>query len=165
MKKATIFGAARMDKNCKEYLDTIEIGKILAKKGYILQNGGYGGVMEASAKGVKEENGKSYGFTCQSFGYTTANKYITETVICLDIFERLKYMINGVDVFIVQVGGIGTLSELFLTLDEIRKLKNPPKVYLIGNYWNWIFSNPIIPQTCKDLLTVIIDINQLELLL
>ena len=36
MKKATIFGAARMDKNSKEYLDTIEIGRILAKTWILL---------------------------------------------------------------------------------------------------------------------------------
>ena len=49
-KCVSIFGAGRMDKNCKEYKETIKIGKILARKEYLLFNGGYGGIMEASAK-------------------------------------------------------------------------------------------------------------------
>lgn len=161
----TIFGAGRMDENCKEYLDTIEIGRIIARKDYRLINGGYGGIMKASAKGITEEGGTSIGYTCATFKRTVANQYITHPIICNDIFHRLDNLLSRSEIFIVQVGGIGTLSELFLLLDESRKKDNPPKIYLIGDCWQWIFDNPMIQKSCKKLLTVVTDVNQLELLL
>lgn len=60
IKKATLFGGAINDTTTKEYLETIEIGKLLAEHGYTLYNGGYGGMMEASAKGMTDKGGSWY---------------------------------------------------------------------------------------------------------
>ena len=45
-KYATLFGGALDITDTTEYLDTICIGHILAEKGYVVKNGGYGGMME-----------------------------------------------------------------------------------------------------------------------
>lgn len=60
---------------------------------------------------------------------------------------------------------MGTLAELFILLDEARKEDTPPPIYLIGDCWQWIFDNPMIQKSCKKLLTVVQDIEQLNLLL
>lgn len=141
MKIAAVFGGARKDQNSKEYQDTILIGNLLALKEYRVKSGGYYGMMEAISKGVSEMNGESIGHTCKSFPTTKGNKYLSKTEPADDIYDRLRMLIEGTDVFILQRGGIGTLSELFLTLDVVRKMKEKPKIILVGTFWNDIMKS------------------------
>lgn len=133
-KKAAIFGGARTSKEV--YDDTVQIGRILTEKNYHLKTGGYGGVMEAAPKGAAGAGGHSTGYTCSIFPSTVANKYINETVVTGSLYERLSHMIEDTDVFVIQLGGIGTLAELFLTMDILRKKKEgAPKIILVGSAW------------------------------
>lgn len=136
-KYATFFGGAINDTTTNEYYDSVLIGELLAENGYILKNGGYRGLMEAVTLGSNNKNGKSIGFTCKSFGNIRGNKYLTEVVVCENIYERLNKLIEDSEIFIVQKGGYGTLSELFLTIDIIRKLPitKRPKIILFGKFW------------------------------
>lgn len=133
---AAVFGGARKDTTSKEYLDTVLIGNLLALKGFKVKSGGYYGIMEAISKGVSEMNGVAIGHTCKSFPTTKGNSYLTETIPANDIYDRLRMLIEGTDVFIIQKGGIGTLTELFLTLDVVRKMKDKPQIILVGSFWN-----------------------------
>ena len=132
-KVAAVFGGGARVTDTKEYLDTVAIGRILAENGYWVKCGGYYGIMEAVSKGVSEVGGTVSGITCKTFPSAVGNKYLTETIVADDIYDRLRYLINGTQLFIVQRGGLGTLSELFLALDIIRKIKkDKPKVILVG---------------------------------
>lgn len=135
---ASVFGGARKDTNSKEYLDTVLIGNLLALKGYKVKSGGYYGIMEAISKGVSEMGGESIGHTCKVFPTTKGNSYLTKTEPADDIYDRLRMLIEKTDIFIIQKGGIGTLTELFLTLDVVRKMKEKPKIILVGDFWNEI---------------------------
>lgn len=136
-KYACFFGGAQNNTDSLEYEESVLIGELLAKKGFIVKNGGYRGLMEAVSKGAYQQGGIVLGYTCKSFGNTEGNVYLTENIICENLFERLEKLISDTDVFIIQKGGIGTLSELFVTLDSIRKLskKERPKIYLLGKHW------------------------------
>ena len=59
--KATvsIIGVSEINKEIER--KAIEIGRLLAKNGYIISCGGLLGVMEAVCKGAKEENGLTIG--------------------------------------------------------------------------------------------------------
>lgn len=141
MKYATFFGGAINDTTTKEYQDSILIGEFLSINGYIVKNGGYRGLMEAVSKGATSNGGESIGYTCHTLGSIKGNQYLTETVPCTDIYNRLRQLIIFSEVFVVQRGGIGTLSELFLLLDEMRKMKTLPKVYLFGEQWFNLFQH------------------------
>lgn len=141
IKYATFFGGAINDTTTKEYSDSILIGELLSSNNYIVKNGGYRGLMEAVSKGVKNNDGYTIGFTCKTFGFTKGNEYLTQTVVCNDIYDRLRDLIKDSEVFIVQRGGIGTLSEMFLLLDEIRKSEIKPIVYVFGEQWKKLFNN------------------------
>ncbi len=161
--KATFFGGAVNDTTTPEYKDSIEIGKILAKYNYEIKNGGYRGLMEAVSLGASSiENSIITGHTVKSFGSIKGNKYLTNTIVCEDIYERLKYLIEDTDIFLVQRGGIGTLSELFLVLDITRKMKNKPLVILYGNIWNnyYIFMQSLNLTT--DNVLVLSTLNRFE---
>ena len=137
MKKATFFGGAINDKTTPEYTDSIEIGKILASYNYEIKNGGYRGLMEAVSMGASTiEDSQITGFTVESFGSVKGNKYLTKTIVCENIYNRLKCLIEDSHIYIVQRGGIGTLSELFLVLDITRKMNVKPLVVLYGNIWD-----------------------------
>lgn len=114
----------------------------------------------ASAVGTEVE-----GFTCATFGFTKGNPYLTKYTIAPDIYHRLRMLISSSDVFIVQVGGIGTLAELCLTLDECRRREKKPLICLIGNHWQWFLDCPLIQDNVKEMVTIVTDVNQLHLLL
>ena len=162
-KIATLFGGARNDRESKEYLDTIEIGKMLAEKGYTVRSGGYGGMMEAVSKGATEVGGHAIGFTCESFRSTKGNKYLTETIPSKDIYDRLRRLIMDSDVFIAQIGGIGTIAEVFLVLDIIRKLENPPKVVLVGLFWHNLMGSVQHLMTDKEKALFVVTDNYLTI--
>jgi hypothetical protein len=141
MKKyATFFGGSYNITDTPEYLDSVKIGEFLAKKKYIIKNGGYRGLMEAVFKGANESSGKVIGYTCELFKSTKGNDYLSETIVCKNIFERLNYLISELSVFIIQKGSFGTMSELFLLLDITRETKVKPDIFIIGEMWNDIFN-------------------------
>jgi len=70
--------------------------------------------------------------------------------VAVDIFDRLRYLIIGSELLIIQKGGLGTLAELFLTLDIIRKEKNKPKVILVGSFWRNIMDAVSVTMSDKE---------------
>lgn len=162
-KIAAVFGGAKNDKNSKEYLDSVLLGQILATKSYQVKTGGYYGIMEAVSKGVFENGGTSIGHTCSTFKTTKGNKYLTETIPAKNIYERLEMLVENTDIFILQKGGIGTLSELFLTIDVVRKLENKPKILLIGEFWEDIMKSvsQFLNNGEESLYEIIYDVNDI----
>lgn len=167
MKKvATLFGGAMNNTETPEYKDTVKIGNLLARSGYHIKNGGYRGMMEAVSKGASE-NKAGYtctGYTCSTFASTKGNKYLTKTVVADDLYDRLRYLIEGTSLFIVQRGGIGTLSEICLALDLIRKKKKEdrPKVILVGLFWVDIFHGLQTILSEKDTEGVVVVKDYIE---
>jgi hypothetical protein len=161
----TFFGGAMNDTTTTQYQETILIGKYLADKNYNIKSGGYRGLMEAISYGasLSENKVKIIGYTCKSFGYTKGNKYLTETIICDNIFDRLNYLITDSSAYIFQIGSIGMLSELFLTLDIYRKIDNKPKIILIGDFWKPIIESLkiIVSEKELNLLTIVSNYNEL----
>lgn len=169
-KYATLFGGAGKNRESKEYKETIQIGSLLTKKGYTIKNGGYGGMMEAVSKGALLEGGRTIGYTCKQIGSEQGNEFLSETIVTKKLYERLELLIEGTSVFIVQKGGIGTLSEVFLTLDIIRKDRsiNRPIVFFIGNFWNdiiGVLKSNIIPDHEHHLFIVVKDYEDFKQIL
>lgn len=161
--KASIFGGGIKNNTTKEYLDSVEIGKILAEHGYEVRSGGYYGIMEAVSKGSSQAGGEAIGYTCKIFPSTKGNQYLTQTVVTEDIFDRLRYMMSDTDIYIVQKGSVGTLSELFLTLDTVRKLETKPTILLIGSFWKDIINSvsSLVSKNELELLTVLDDYKEI----
>jgi len=145
MKIASVFGGAMDDTTTKEYKDTIKIGKLLTEHGYTIKTGGYRGIMEAASKGATENGGKAIGITCKALGGVRGNEYLSETIVTDTIYDRLELLLKESTVIIGQVGGVGTLAEIFLLLDVNRKEKRDITIYLMGDMWKEIFK-PILPN-------------------
>ena len=67
--------------------------------------------------------------------------------------------------FILQRGGVGTLTELFLTMDIVRKMKeNKPKIILVGGFWNDIIESVSVcfnPGE-EEMITIITDYKEIS---
>ena len=167
MKKyAALFGGSGNNTQSKEYLETVEIGSFLANHGYIIKNGGYGGMMEAVSKGAFQVGGKAIGVTCKQVGSAKGNSYLSETIVTDKLYDRLKFLMEDTSLFIVQRGGIGTLSEVFLALDIIRKESenSRPKIYFIGSIWKDVIDalkSSLIPKHEHDLFHVVENLERL----
>lgn len=164
-KYATLFGGAMNDTKSQEYNDTIEIGSLLATQGYVVKNGGYRGMMEAVSKGATESGGIAIGYTCRSFGSYPGNEYLTYEMPQDDLYDRLRQLIEGTNLFVVQKGGIGTIAELMLTLDIVRKIKGErPRIILVGAFWAPIMESmkQLMHPKEQNLWVVVNDLGQFK---
>ncbi len=61
----TAFGSSRPQPGSQAYETAQALGAALAKSGFVVANGGYGGTMEATARGAREAGGTTIGVTAE----------------------------------------------------------------------------------------------------
>lgn len=132
----TVFGSSRPREGGPEYLLAYEVGKELAKAGHIVCNGGYAGIMEATARGAKDAGGKTIGVIAEVFEPKKANKWIDTTVTAKTLIDRMMELIARGDAYIVLKGGTGTLLEFAAVWEFMNKtLMNKKPIVLVGDFW------------------------------
>ncbi|MGO8789850.1 MAG: LOG family protein [Terriglobia bacterium] len=120
MKTVTVFGSALPAEGSVAYHEAQRLGRLLAEAGFAVCNGGYGGLMEASARGAREAGGHTIGVTCVIWP-RPANPYIVEEVRTQSFPERLMTLIERGDAYLALPGGTGTLAELALCWEMMNK--------------------------------------------
>ena len=135
-KTIVIFGSSRPKPGSARYLQAYELGKMLGAAGYVVANGGYGGVMEASARGAREAGGKTIGVTCGAFGRGGANQWIDKEIRTASLNERLEELIGLGDGYVVLPGSTGTLLEIAMVWELINKqfVSERPIIFM-SDYW------------------------------
>lgn len=99
-----------------------QLGRALAQAGFGVLNGGYGGTMEASAAGAREAGGHTVGVTCRTFAFRSgANPHIQEVVETESLTARIETLLTRASAYVVLPGGNGTLAELSLAWEHVRK--------------------------------------------
>jgi uncharacterized protein (TIGR00730 family) len=140
MKTVTIFGSSLPPEQTPAYEDARELGGMLAERGFAVCNGGYGGLMEASARGAREAGGHTIGVTC-SIWPRAANPWIAQEVRTASFPERIMTLIALGDAYVVLPGGTGTLAELALVWEMMNKsalsatVGGRKPVLIVGSYW------------------------------
>lgn len=146
----SVFGSSKVSKKTKEFALALEVGRLLAQNNFIVVNGGYGGVMLASAKGAKEAGGHTIGVTLvkNSFPVKSANEFIVKEIPCSHLLKRLFTLIKLSSAYIIFSGGTGTLLELSAVWEMINKnIISKRPIILMGNNWN-----PVIEATSREYL-------------
>jgi len=135
----TVFGSSRPSEGDEEYRLAYEVGKNLALNSFIVCNGGYGGIMEASSRGAKEAGGKTIGVTFKNNFKKSANRWIDEEIFQPTLVERMMKLVELGNAYVVFKGGTGTLLELATVWEFINKglLKEKP-IVIIGDFWNGV---------------------------
>jgi len=132
-KVITVFGSGHMEENFPEYQRATVLGVALAEKGFTVCNGGYGGIMEASARGAKQVGGKTLGIITKEM-HRHANRWIDRVKAEKTWRDRLLRLIKTGDAFVVFDGGTGTLTELF-TIWEMTNKQLISKPIIIHGLW------------------------------
>ena len=134
-----VFGSSEPGEDDPLYACARELGRRLARAGFDVVTGGYGGVMEAASRGAREGGGRTIGVLCAWFAHRDGNAYLDETVDTSDLFDRTRGLVEGADAFVVLDGKAGTLAELaFLwALHRCGRLADRP-VVLLGDAWTVI---------------------------
>lgn len=137
-----IFGSARTDSSDLDYKAAVELGKLLANKGYAVITGGGPGIMEAANKGASEASGVSIGLNIELPQEQFINHYVNLPVNFRYFFCRKTTFVKYSQAFVLFPGGFGTLDECFeaLTLIQTRKIKNFPVVLINRSYWTGLIS-------------------------
>ena len=115
MKQIAVVGASQCDEEV--YSIAERVGELVAEKGWILVNGGLGGVMEASARGARKRGGVVVGIIPQA-DKRYANPYCS-TVIATNMgHARNMIIVQSSDAVIAVDGEYGTISEVAIALKE-----------------------------------------------
>ena len=132
----TVFGSSRPREGDADYEEARILGRALAKQGFSVCSGGYGGVMEAVSRGAKEAGGKTTGVTADFFKSAKLNPWIDVEVRMKTWEERLFELIRRADGFVACKGGTGTLVELAVVWEMMNKSVMAGKPFaVLGDFW------------------------------
>ena len=135
-KIVTVFGSSRPREGEADYEEARVLGRALAKHGFAVCSGGYGGVMEAVSRGAKEAGGTTYGVTAEFFTAAKLNSWVDTEVRMKTWEERLFELIRLADGFVACKGGTGTLVELAVVWEMLNKsVMNGKPFAVLGNFW------------------------------
>lgn len=143
MPTITIFGGSHLKEGDVDYERGRVLGRKLAEAGYVVCNGGYGGIMEATARGAKEGGGKTIGITTRDFG-GPPNPWIDREIKTEKWNERLFKLIERGDGYVLFEGGTGTLVELFVVWEMSNKKFLAKPIIVLGRRIEYL-----IYEVCK----------------
>ncbi len=135
IKTVTIFGSSRVSKDSDDYKNAYELGKLLGEFGFTVCNGGYSGIMEATAHGAKNAGGKTIGVISEIFS-RSPNQFIDQAILEKTLLSRLEKLVELGDAYIVLKGATGTLAELAIVWEYINKgIMVEKPIIVLGNFW------------------------------
>jgi hypothetical protein len=135
----TIFGSSRVRENDPDYRLANDLGVQIARAGFAVCNGGYGGIMEASARGARSAGGHTIGVTTNFYAGAKANSWIDEVVRVPTPYDRLLKLLTLGDGYVVLKGGTGTLLELAASWEFINKGVFAEKpIVVVGSFWDGV---------------------------
>jgi uncharacterized protein (TIGR00730 family) len=133
----TVFGSARIRPGTPMYQQGRAVGRELARAGFTVVTGGGPGLMEAANRGALEAGGISIGLGITLNELEPPNRFTTAAITFRYFFVRKVMLVKYATAFVLLPGGLGTLDELFETLNLIQTRKIAPfPVILVGSdYW------------------------------
>ena len=159
-----VFGSANPEPGDEAYEQARAAGRRLAELGWALANGGYGGTMEAAARGAVEAGGHTIGVTCTVWG-RPANRYVREVIETPDLAERIARLVElGRAGYLLLPGATGTLLEFAWVWERMAKGMMPRRpIVCLGTFWR-----PVIQlvsgrrRRSAELVAVIRSVDELS---
>jgi len=146
----TLFGSSSLTTGSAEEALAFQAGRALADAGFWLCNGGYGGAMEASARGAKEAGGTTIGVVTSFYRHRKPNAWIDRVIEVETMVDRLLKLAAMGDAYVVLRGGTGTLFELAAVWEMMGKGVMPAKpLVIVGEYWKSLIA-PIMDELHRE---------------
>ena len=127
-----IFGGAGVSPGAAAYRAAENFSRTLSAQGWAIRCGGYGGIMAAVARGAKRGGGGAHGVLLAGLEGAPSPDLISHEN-AVDLYDRLRRLIEPADCFAAFTGSTGTLNEIAMLLAFHRsgqKLNQP--LLLIG---------------------------------
>jgi len=131
-----VFGSSGPREGEEAYEQARAAGGELARLGYLVANGGYGGTMEAVSRGAVEAGGAAMGVVC-SVWKARPNRYVQHVVTTASLAERVQCLVElGSSGWLVLPGATGTLVELAWVWERLCKGLMPRRpLVCLGEFW------------------------------
>lgn len=136
-----VFGSSGTEPRSTDWRDAQRAGERLARAGFDVVTGGYGGTMEAVSKGAASAGGHVIGVTAPSLftGRSGANPYVHELVEGSSLASRIGTMMKRSVATLALPGSIGTAAELVLAWNTNHILRldggTPIPAAAVGPGW------------------------------
>jgi uncharacterized protein (TIGR00730 family) len=167
--RISVFGGSQPKEGDAAYVEAMELGRLLAKRGHVVLTGGYIGTMEAVSRGAHEAGGHVIGVTCEdieAWRPIKPNAWVMEEIRRKTLTERLHTLIHESDAALALPGGPGTLTEISLTwnLMIVESLHRRPLI-LIGGGWQSVFDqffrglDAYVPAHQREILSFAKDVQ------
>jgi uncharacterized protein (TIGR00725 family) len=111
-----VFGAGSVTAADEEFQLAVEVGRLLAQRGFVVLTGGLGGVMTAASKGAREAGGITVGIMPGNGRTSPANAYVDLAIYTGMGEARNVINVKSCNAAIAIGGEYGTLSEIALAL-------------------------------------------------
>jgi uncharacterized protein (TIGR00730 family) len=137
-----VFGAAFLEEKGPAYRTAVTLGSEIARHGWSVASGGYGGTMAAVSRGAFEAGGHTIGVTCETLRRAgrRANPWIAEEIHRPTVRDRLIALVRLADAAVALDGGIGTLAEIAFGAVEMQTEELSPRpLLLLGKVWKETF--------------------------
>jgi len=141
-----VFGSSTVMPEAPGYVAGVECGRLLARAGYAVATGGYGGLMEAVSRGAAGAGAPVYGITApEAFpDRPGANAFVDREIPAPSITERIHRILSLSSGSIALDGSIGTLTELVVAwnvayVDRLSERTAKP-IVAVGGLWAEVVS-------------------------
>ncbi len=163
--RVTVFGSARIGEDSDDYHSAVQLGRLLASRGYTVVTGGYGGLMEAVSRGAHEAHGQVIGVTMAPWdSRLSPNPYISEVRAAESLFARIEVLVES-DALVALTGGAGTLAEVTLAwnLRQMSLMAHKP-IILVGLMWQRLLEafrkELIVGEADLAMLTIVSSVDE-----
>lgn len=151
-----VLGSARLTENDEWWAQAYKLGALLAKEGYVIVTGGYGGLMAAASRGAHEAGGRAIGLPMQHWTGIAPNPWNADLRWSSNYGTRLNYILHC-EAVIALPGGVGTLSEMAVAWSASQTEKRALPLVLLGDCWL-----QIIKAVRENLVVSDVDLNLLR---
>ena len=151
-----VLGSARLAENEEWWAQAYKLGALLAKEGYAIVTGGYGGLMAAASRGAHEAGGRAIGLPMQHWTGIAPNPWNAELRWSSNYGTRLNYFLHC-EAAIALPGGVGTLSEMAIAWAASQTEKRALPLVLLGDCWL-----QLIKVVRENLVVSDVDLNLLR---
>ena len=145
-KRVAVLGSGTVKSGSPLYRQAVMLGRELAQAGFSICHGGYGGVMEAVARGCHEAGGHNTSVTMLKGVNGVSHRFpetVTDPVSFLNPWadaeiampswkDRLLKLIDLGDAYIFLDGATGTLNELFFVWEMANKKLMAKPIIILG---------------------------------
>lgn len=130
--RVAVLGSGTVQDNSSVYRQAMALGRGLAEEGITVYHGGYGGVMEAVARGVREKGGHNVGVTVKR-SLARLNSWADAEIRAFSWQERLFTLMDKADAYVFLDGATGTLNELFFVWEMANKKLHQKPIVILGD--------------------------------